>query len=113
MYDQDFWERVNVSQLCKFIRHGTEDVYPEEGTFEERYQKYSKAFNAGLHQFRDSVLKTDWNFIKNDTERDIKTEDMYDDLIHAQGNLSDLAFEVGMTIGFLFSQKLFQNIQSF
>lgn len=112
MYDQDFWKRANTSQLCKFIQHGAEDLNPEEGTFAERYEKYSKAFNASLYQFRDSVLKTNWNSMKNDTERNIKTECLYDNLLHSQGELSDLAFEVGITIGFQFSQKMFQNIQS-
>lgn len=110
MYDKNFWERANISQLCKFIRYGAIDLKPEEaGSFEERYKKYNQNFNEGIYKFRDLILKTNWDLIKSEVERNMKTEYMYDDLLHAQGDLSDLAFEVGVTIGIELGQELKKN----
>lgn len=57
MYDADFWERASITQLVEFIKNGTESCKTDTGTYEERQQRYSKAFIASLYQFRDMVLK--------------------------------------------------------
>ena len=44
MYDADFWERASITQLVEFIKNGTESCKTDTGTYEERQQRYSKAF---------------------------------------------------------------------
>jgi hypothetical protein len=111
MYDADFWERASITQLVEFIKNGTESCKTDTGTYEERQQRYSKAFIASLYQFRDMVLKTDWETIEDDHDRDSKTESMYGDIMQAYSDQIDLAFEVGVVVGFQLGQEFVLKIK--
>jgi hypothetical protein len=100
MYGEDFWERVNLQQMREFFQNGTEKTEIETGNFEARYKTYTKAFTEGLHKYRDLVLATDWESIKDDEARKMKGEDLFSQTLEYQGELEDLSFEVGMVVGF-------------
>ena len=61
MYDKEYWERVNFTQICEFLRTGGQTLRSDIGTPEERYLCHSKAFITGMKLYKDRILAFDWN----------------------------------------------------
>lgn len=100
MYGKHFWERVNLQQMRAFFQHGAENTEYEAGNFEVRYKACAKAYIEGLHKYRDLVLATDWETMKDEATRRVKGEELYSEAFEFHGELEDLSFEVGMAVGF-------------
>lgn len=108
MYDADYQSRIDLQQICSFFKVGAETFELQEGTPKDRHLKYSRAFGAGMRSFRDRVLAFDWETVRNGNDRDMKTEDMFVEALHASGDLSELAYEMGFRAGLTIGRQLFE-----
>ena len=63
MYEKDFFERLNLQQLCAFLRTGgrLSPKAVEHGTLWERIRRAEDAWEAAMKAYRDKILTTDWS----------------------------------------------------
>ena len=63
MYEKDFFDRLNLQQLCAFLRTGgrLSPKAVEHGTLWERIRRAEDAWEAAMKEYRDKILTTDWN----------------------------------------------------
>lgn len=108
MYDTDYQSRVDIQQICAFFKVGAETHDIKNGTAKDRSLKYSRAFGAGMRIFRDRVLAFDWETIEDENRRNMKTEDLFVEALHASGDLSDLAYEMGFRAGLTIGRQLYE-----
>lgn len=80
MYGKDFWERVNLQQLCSFLVDGEGLTETDTGTLEERYRRRVKTY-------REAVQRA----ASNDREAE--------DIHFAAGGLEAISFEAGFLVG--------------
>ena len=62
MYEKDFFERLNLQQLCAFLRTGgrLSPKAVEHGTLWERIRRAEDAWEAAMKAYRDKILTTDY-----------------------------------------------------
>jgi len=114
MYDMDYQDRVDIRQICEFIKTGAENTTEmQSGTPQERHEKNGAAFTMAMRTFRDRVLSYDWDAVKDGKERELKTERLYEEVVEALGDLQDLAYEMGFRAGFSISKQLFDDTELF
>lgn len=108
MYGTDFWKRVSLQQVGEFLRRGSELSYYDTGTPEERYKQYKKALYDNLCDFRDKVIAYD-NWAKCDEkEKEIITEQLWEEVICVGGDLEELAFEMGLGAGLTILRQIIE-----
>ena len=63
MYEKDFFDRLNLQQLCAFLRTGgrLSPKAVEHGTLWERIRRAEDAWEAAMKAYRDKILTTDWS----------------------------------------------------
>jgi len=112
MYDMDYQERVDIRQICEFIKTGVERTTEmQDGTPQERHEQSVKAFCVAIRTFRDRVLSYDWAAVKDSKKRELETENLYVEVIEALGDLQDLAYEMGFRAGLSISRQLFDDTE--
>ncbi|MCL2851885.1 MAG: hypothetical protein FWE20_02450 [Defluviitaleaceae bacterium] len=114
MYDKEFWKRTCIRQIFEFIRTGGEMISNDakESTAEDRHKYYTTSFLRGMHLARDRIIAFDWNSVGNEFEKSRKTDEMFDELLNASSELSDLAFEVGFISGAKICDEVYQRTHS-
>lgn len=108
MYGIEFWRRVSLQQVTEFLRRGSELPYHDTGTPEERYKQLKKEFYESLCDFRDKVIAYGTWADCDEKEKEIKSEEFWEDVISIGGSLEELAFEMGLQSGL----TIWQEIQS-
>lgn len=108
MFDKDYLNRINIQKICGFILNGLGNIC-QEGTPIDREKRNSKALLQGLRIFRDRVLNTDWEAVKqlSPNEMDMKTEELYQEVLEEIWNQEGLFFEMGFRAGLKFAAELF------
>ena len=100
MYGADYWKRTDIQHICEFLLSGSGDKEIEKGTPEERHMRYGKMLGENIHIFRDKILAFDWNSVnENEYEKQVKTDEMFEDILMIIGYLNQLAYEVGFVTG--------------
>jgi len=105
MYGKDFYERLNIQQICNFILNGVELCEYKYGSHEERRHINEKRLTKSLYNYRDKILSFNWDEIEN-SKKDMKTEDLFQEVILAHADLKDLSFEVGFVAGMLLFKSM-------
>jgi hypothetical protein len=92
---QNYWKRLNLQDLCNYLRLGHESDI-EEGTPKERTLRHEKALRMEMLKFRDQVIAYDWNSVSDDEHKlYMATEDMWQDLLGTIECLCKLEYEMG------------------
>ena len=100
MYEKDFFERLNLQQLCAFLRTGRR-LSPkavEHGTLWERIRRAEDAWEAAMKAYRDKILTTDWSDLPPRGEAAV-LEELQGGIMDAECRLESLYFEAGFHAG--------------
>lgn len=95
MYGTDFFERLDMRNLCAYLRTGEESRPQVRETLEERARKLECDWYSGLDDYRDAVLETDWT----SGDRAMLTERLVMPLEDLLWEAEELAFEAGLRAG--------------
>jgi len=102
MYGKEFWKRTRINHILEFIQTGGELLCEDakKGTPEERHAHYTTSLFHGMALTRDRITTFDWNNLGDDEAKkaDI-TYEMFEEIMNASYELSDLAFEMGLISG--------------
>ena len=115
MYGKDFWKRTGISHIFEFIRTGGEltSVDIKERTAEDRHKDYTTSLLYGMRLARDRIIAFDWSSLGDDEAKKANhTDEMFDELMGASCQLSDLAFEMGFISGIKISNEMNQRTHS-
>lgn len=110
MFDEEYFNRVNVQQLVSFFQYGAGKCESEEGTLEERCHRWNMRFMKELAAYRDAVLAEDWSRFRTKEEKDNRTEELFQNIISAQCALEDVALEAGIRTGLLLHREFFGEV---
>lgn len=96
MYEKDFFERLNLQQLCAFLRTGgrLSPKAVEHGTLWERIRRAEDAWEAAMKAYRDKILTTDWSDLPPRGEAAV-LEELQGGIMDAECRLESLYFEAG------------------
>jgi len=113
MYDDDYWKRVGLQQICEFICSGSGDIkIKEKGTPKERHLRYGMALGKGIRSFRDKIINYDWDSIGDDeAKKQLKTDEMFEEIITIIGDINQLSYEMGFVTGLKIQKDIFQITQ--
>ena len=100
MYEKDFFERLNLQQLCAFLRTGgrLSPKAVEHGTLWERIRRAEDAWEAAMKAYRDKILTTDWSDLPPRGEAAV-LEELQGGIMDAECRLESLYFEAGFHAG--------------
>ena len=113
MYGKEFWKRTSINHILEFIRTGSELCEDtKKGTPEERHKHNTTSLLHGMYLTRDRIIAFDWSSVDNDAVKKANiTDEMFEEVMNASGELSDLAFEMGLISGFSICYEIQQNIK--
>lgn len=112
MYGTEFWRRVNLQQVTEFLRRGSELPYHDTGTPEERYKQLKKEHYKSLCDFRDKVIAYGNWADCDEKEKEMKSEEFWEDVVSIGGSLEELSFEMGLASGLALIKDLLVQIPS-
>lgn len=100
MYEKDFFERLNLQQLCAFLRTGgrLSPKAVEHGTLWERIRRAEDAWEAAMKAYRDKILTTDCSDLPPRGEAAV-LEELQGGIMDAECRLESLYFEAGFHAG--------------
>ena len=106
MYDDAYWERLNLQKICLYMRTGDRLKAADEGSPSDRYERYSNAQYDAMRTFRNRVLSFNWNTPMTENEKDIQTEAMYSEVLTAMEGKSRLDYEMGFIAGIKIAMQM-------
>lgn len=96
MYGKDFFERLDVRRLCAYLQEGESIPLRGGGSLEERSKALQTHWYQALEDYRDMVLKTEWE----EEQKAFVTEDLCEPLEMLRWELEYLSFEAGFRAAF-------------
>ena len=89
-----YWERLDLHNLCSYLRDGVPPSEDNPDTPGERDVRYNQSLLDELTLFRDNVLAYDWASIDENT-KEVITEDMWQEIILTVSEMRLLDYEMG------------------
>jgi len=90
-----YWERLDLHNVCSYLRDGVPPSEDNPGTPGERDLRYNQRLLDELVMFRDSVLEYDWDSVDNEDKKEVITEDMWQEIILTVSDMRLLDYEMG------------------